>query len=144
MDPLSTAPEGKESAIHPHTAGMIGLGAVSALLLIALVTAVAGLIVLKRRNASSKSNRESNGTTVQNDAFDDTYYTDTRTNRTSQDGTYCDIMDGRGTKRRGEADGTGQDREYDMPDVSREEGAYQTLDPRTLEMGNNEYETLRK
>ncbi|KAI8513660.1 hypothetical protein Bbelb_079840 [Branchiostoma belcheri] len=133
--------------MDPVSTGMIGLGAASAVLLIALVAAVAVIAVLKRRNASLKSKREARGTTVQNDAFDDTYYTDTRTNRTNQDGTYCNVMDGRSTKRQT----TRQDGEYDMPDVSRakavpsrEEGAYQTLDPRTLETGNNEYETLRK
>ncbi|CAH1277544.1 PTPRS [Branchiostoma lanceolatum] len=142
MDPVSTDANRDGSVIPSHTflAGMIGLGVVSALLLIALVVSVAVNVVLKRRLANSKSKHEANGTTVQNDAFDDTYYTDTRTNRAADDGTYCDVINDDNTKRRG----TNQDGEYDMPDVGGEEGAYQTLDPRTLEEGNNAYQKLAK
>ncbi|XP_078574825.1 tyrosine-protein phosphatase 69D-like [Branchiostoma floridae x Branchiostoma japonicum] len=142
MDPVSTATD--REGIPVHLAGMIGLGAVSALLLVALFATIAVIVVLKRRLASAISKRESSGTTVQNDAFDDTYYTDTRTNRANNDGTYCDVIDDDITKRRGPAYGTSQDGEYNTPDVGGEEGAYQTLDPRTLETGNNEYQKLAK
>ncbi|XP_066299114.1 uncharacterized protein [Branchiostoma lanceolatum] len=139
MEPVSTVTTRERSATTSHTlqAGLIGLGAVSALLLVALVVSVAAVFVLKRRLAKSK--REANGTTVQNDAFDDTYYTDTRTNRANDDGTYCDVINDDNTKR----GGANQDGEYDMPDVG-DEGAYQTLDPRTLEKENNEYQKLAK
>ncbi|CAH1243820.1 MDGA1 [Branchiostoma lanceolatum] len=126
--------------MEPVSTGLIGLGAVSALLLVALVASVAAVVVLKRRLASEKSKRESNGTTVRNDAFDDTYYTDTRTNRANDDGTYIDVISDDSTER----GGTNQDGEYDMPDVGGEEGAYQTLDPRTLEQENNEYQKFAK
>ncbi|CAH1242846.1 TRIM3 [Branchiostoma lanceolatum] len=65
---------------------------------------------------------------------------DTRTNRAADDGTYCDVINDDNTKRRG----TNQDGEYEMPDVGGEEGGYQTLDPRTLEKGNNAYQKLAK
>ncbi|XP_078574826.1 tyrosine-protein phosphatase 69D-like [Branchiostoma floridae x Branchiostoma japonicum] len=141
MDPVSTA--GDREGIPVHLAGMIGLGVVSALLLVALVASIAVNIVQRRRQATSKSTREAKSTTVQNDAYDDTY-TDTVTSRAKDDGTYCDIIDDDITKRRGPAYGTSQDGEYNTPDVGGEEGAYQTLDPRTLEPGNNEYQKLAK
>ncbi|XP_078574844.1 uncharacterized protein LOC144861036 [Branchiostoma floridae x Branchiostoma japonicum] len=123
---------------------MIGLGVVSALLLVAFVAAIAVIVVQKRKIASLKSNREAKSTTIQNDAFDDTDYTDTVTNRPNNDGTYCDVIDDDITKRRGPGYGRSQDGEYNTPDVGGEEGAYQTLDPRTLETGNNEYQKLAK
>eukprot|EP00058_Branchiostoma_floridae_P025618 XP_002611108.1 hypothetical protein BRAFLDRAFT_70466 [Branchiostoma floridae] len=124
-------------------AGMIGLGAVLALLLVVLVTAVAVNVVLKRRLASVKSKRGANGTTIQNSAFDDTY-TDTRTNRPNNDGAYCDVIDDNITKRRGPAYGISQHGVNNTSNVGGGEGIYQTLDPRTLEKGNNEYQKLAK
>ncbi|XP_035699728.1 MAM and LDL-receptor class A domain-containing protein 1-like [Branchiostoma floridae] len=124
-------------------AGVIGLGAVLALLLVVLVTAVAVNVVLKRRLAGVKSKRGANGTTIQNSAFDDTY-ADTRTSRANNDGTYCDVIDDDITKRRGPAYGISQHGVNNTSDVGGGEGTYQTLDPRTLETGNNEYQKLAK
>eukprot|EP00058_Branchiostoma_floridae_P025619 XP_002611109.1 hypothetical protein BRAFLDRAFT_70467 [Branchiostoma floridae] len=103
--------------MEPVSTGMIGLGVVSALLLVALVASIAVNIVQRRRLVTLKSNREANGTTVRNDAFDDTYYTDTVTNRPNNDGTYCDVIDDDITKRRGPANGRSQDGEYNTPGV---------------------------
>ncbi|XP_078574829.1 uncharacterized protein LOC144861025 isoform X2 [Branchiostoma floridae x Branchiostoma japonicum] len=143
----STSDDGDHRTSANHilmpVAGMIGLGVILALLVVVLVTAVVVNVVLKRRQANVKSKRGANGTTIQNSAFDDTY-TDTRTSRANNDGTYCDVINDDITKRRGPAYGTNQRGGDNTPNVGGGEGIYQTLDPRTLEKGNNEYQKLAK